>query len=98
MNAHPHRQRLTPRPASDPALGILTMLEDRIRHLEATADYVQGLEQRAESLEREVRALHSRIDDLEQFVGRSTSPPETYANSVGSSDSKHTPSHPEVLS
>ena len=95
MNAHPHPP--TSRPGSDPVLDILAKLDLRIRHLEATADYVQGLEQRAESLEREVRILHGRVDALEQLVSRSSSPPERDVNEKGPGGSTHTASHAEVL-
>ena len=73
MNINPRRARTVTRSTSDSTMGNLTKLELRIRHLEATADYVQELEQRSENLEREVRALHGRVDILEKLADRRSS-------------------------
>lgn len=80
-----------------PTTEVLARLERRIRHLEATADYVQELEGRGESLEREVQALHGRIDDLEQHLGRSPSPSQRGTNRRASGDSKQTPIVPPLI-
>ena len=57
-------------PDRDPTSSVLARLERRVRHLEATTDYLQGLERRSEELEREVQALHDRVDLLEHLQSK----------------------------